>query len=216
MQDISHQNQPSPRKIEILEKVRKIFAEKGFDGASMQDLARAAGMSAGNFYRYFPSKNAIIEAIVEQKLTEIDQTFAEIMQASDPVSVFRHSLYARLASFDTEEDNAIWAEIEAASSRRAEIAEIAGRIQESAMRNLLIAFAHIAGTSIDDAEKRFAPHAAMVILLVKGAAVSACSPCKMEKTQADQAHFEALVLRVIDLVLSEVTGRAAQTLSAQV
>lgn len=40
---------------EILSRLRDTFAEKGFDGASMQDLARAAGMSVGNFYRYFPS-----------------------------------------------------------------------------------------------------------------------------------------------------------------
>ena len=42
------------RTLDILALVRVAFAEKGFDGASMQDLARAAGMSVGNFYRYFP------------------------------------------------------------------------------------------------------------------------------------------------------------------
>ena len=50
------------RSTEILASVRQTFVEKGFDGASMQDLARAAGMSVGNFYRYFPSKAAIIQA----------------------------------------------------------------------------------------------------------------------------------------------------------
>ena len=48
------------RSHEILASIRQAFAEKGFDGASMQDLARAAGMSVGNFYRYFPSKAAIV------------------------------------------------------------------------------------------------------------------------------------------------------------
>ena len=42
------------RSVEILALVRQAFVEKGFDGASMQDLARSAGMSVGNFYRYFP------------------------------------------------------------------------------------------------------------------------------------------------------------------
>ncbi len=41
------------RQMDILEAVHSTFVEKGFDGASMQDLARAAGMSVGNFYRYF-------------------------------------------------------------------------------------------------------------------------------------------------------------------
>ena len=52
------------REDEILDRIRSIFAEKGFDGASMQELARAAGMSVGNFYRYFPSKSAIVEALI--------------------------------------------------------------------------------------------------------------------------------------------------------
>ena len=52
------------RSAEILASVRSAFAAKGFDGASMQDLARAAGMSVGNFYRYFPSKAAIVEDLV--------------------------------------------------------------------------------------------------------------------------------------------------------
>ena len=34
------------RSLEILASIRRAFAEKGFDGASMQDLARAAGMRA--------------------------------------------------------------------------------------------------------------------------------------------------------------------------
>ena len=44
---------PDRRQTDILEAVHGTFVEKGFDGASMQDLARAAGMSVGNFYRYF-------------------------------------------------------------------------------------------------------------------------------------------------------------------
>lgn len=37
----------------------------------MQDLARAAGMSVGNFYRYFPSKAAIVQAMCGYDLAEI-------------------------------------------------------------------------------------------------------------------------------------------------
>ena len=55
---------PDRRQTDILEAVHGTFVEKGFDGASMQDLARAAGMSVGNFYRYFESKDAIVEALI--------------------------------------------------------------------------------------------------------------------------------------------------------
>lgn len=53
------------RRAEILEAARVVFADHGCDGASMQDVARAAGVSAGNIYRYFPSKEALIFSVCE-------------------------------------------------------------------------------------------------------------------------------------------------------
>lgn len=41
----------------------KVFAERGFSGATMQEIAKVAGISAGAIYRYFPSKEALIEAL---------------------------------------------------------------------------------------------------------------------------------------------------------
>ena len=57
-------SEPGTREAEILAAIRRAFAAKGFDGASMQYLAREAGMSVGNFYRYFPSKAAMVEAMI--------------------------------------------------------------------------------------------------------------------------------------------------------
>ena len=74
-----------PRELEILDQIRGIFAEKGFDGASMQELARAAGMSVGNFYRYFPSKAAMVEAMITRDLAEVEEKFACIAAAEDPL-----------------------------------------------------------------------------------------------------------------------------------
>ena len=78
----------------ILESVKRAFAEKGFDGASMQDLARAAGMSAGNFYRYFPSKDAIVSAMIMRDLAEVKADFACLLASPDPAE-------ALFAAFDT-------------------------------------------------------------------------------------------------------------------
>ncbi len=72
-----------PRVDAILVQARHAFVEKGFDGASMQDLARAAGMSAGNFYRYFPSKAALVEALVNRDLEEVEREFAEVWPRPD-------------------------------------------------------------------------------------------------------------------------------------
>ena len=77
------------RSHEILASIRQAFAEKGFDGASMQDLARAAGMSVGNFYRYFPSKAAIVQAMCGYDLAEIQGEFAEIQTSDTPMICLR-------------------------------------------------------------------------------------------------------------------------------
>lgn len=53
------------RRAEILEAARAVFVEQGCDGASMQQIAKAAGVSAGNIYRYFPSKEALIVSVCE-------------------------------------------------------------------------------------------------------------------------------------------------------
>ena len=48
----------------ILEAAMLCFSENGFHSASMQQICAAANMSPGGVYRYFASKDAIIEAIV--------------------------------------------------------------------------------------------------------------------------------------------------------
>ena len=75
---------PRPREYEILDNIRHTFAEKGFDGASMQDLARAAGMSVGNFYRYFPSKAAMVEAISPTITTRYSPRYFSAGPVSSP------------------------------------------------------------------------------------------------------------------------------------
>lgn len=54
------------RRQEILEAARSVFIDKGCDAASMQDISKAAGVSAGNIYRYFPNKDALIVAVCER------------------------------------------------------------------------------------------------------------------------------------------------------
>jgi AcrR family transcriptional regulator len=50
---------------EILEAALDLFAEHGFAGASVRDLARAAGVRESALYHYFPSKDALFEAVIQ-------------------------------------------------------------------------------------------------------------------------------------------------------
>lgn len=52
---------------QIVEGARAIFLQHGFDAASMNDIARAAGVSKGTLYVYFANKEELFEAIVHQE-----------------------------------------------------------------------------------------------------------------------------------------------------
>ncbi len=49
---------------QIMDGARRIFLQDGFDGASIGDIVRAAGVSKGTLYAYFPSKEKLFEALV--------------------------------------------------------------------------------------------------------------------------------------------------------
>jgi AcrR family transcriptional regulator len=55
---------------QILDGARKVFLDLGFDGASMGEIARSAGVSKGTLYVYFADKNRLFQAIVEQETLE--------------------------------------------------------------------------------------------------------------------------------------------------
>src|SRR5262245_9737739 len=52
---------------QIIEGARNVFLAQGFDAASMNDIARAAGVSKGTLYVYFDNKEQLFEAIVEEE-----------------------------------------------------------------------------------------------------------------------------------------------------
>ena len=66
----------SDRRAEILAAAERCFVRSGFHQASMQEICIEAGMSPGNLYRYFPSKEAMIAGIAERDRAEVGQQFA--------------------------------------------------------------------------------------------------------------------------------------------
>ncbi len=58
--------QDSAKRTQILDGARKCFLANGFDGASMNDIVAAAGVSKGTVYSYFTSKETLFAAMVFQ------------------------------------------------------------------------------------------------------------------------------------------------------
>ena len=58
--------EPEERRQEIMDGAIRVFARKGYEKTSISDIAREIGVSQGLCYRYFPSKEAIYDAALDQ------------------------------------------------------------------------------------------------------------------------------------------------------
>jgi len=63
-------DEDSSKRRQIVDGARTVFMDLGFDGASMGEIARSAGVSKGTLYVYFTDKNRLFEAIVEEETLE--------------------------------------------------------------------------------------------------------------------------------------------------
>ncbi|MDO8883579.1 MAG: helix-turn-helix domain-containing protein [Pseudotabrizicola sp.] len=190
------------RSAEILDSARRAFAEKGFDGASMQDIARQAGMSVGNFYRYFPSKSAIVEALIALDMAEMEQDFATILAHPNPILALRETIERKITEADCQGDGQIWAEITAASLRKPEIGDATLRMEVGIVAHLTTIFALAAGVAKEEAQTRWTAHAHLIVMLVKA--------CAMQHPDNPiTADLTRLVMRNINQTLDDIATSAA-------
>jgi len=68
----------------ILDAARALFAERGFAACRVADVAKRAGMSAGNVYWHFDSKEAILAAILAEGFGNVEAMTAEVAAAYGP------------------------------------------------------------------------------------------------------------------------------------
>jgi AcrR family transcriptional regulator len=73
------------RRRQILDAARACFLRKGFHATSMQEVIAEAGLSVGAVYRYFRSKDALIEAIAEDATDRVIAAFALVVADPAPV-----------------------------------------------------------------------------------------------------------------------------------
>ncbi|AHF74094.1 Transcriptional regulator TetR family [Candidatus Sodalis pierantonius str. SOPE] len=69
------------RRAQIIEAAKESFAQSGFHGATMAELSQQSGLSAGQLYRYFDSKDALIDAVVRQVAGQWYRLLAEKLLA---------------------------------------------------------------------------------------------------------------------------------------
>src|SRR5271163_2263148 len=80
------------RRAHIVAAAERAFVRFGFHAATMSQVADEAGMSAGNLYRYFPSKEAIVEGLCLADQVERSEAFAALASAADLRAAMRAAL----------------------------------------------------------------------------------------------------------------------------
>lgn len=76
------------RRSRILDAAERCFVRSGFHRTTMQDVAAEAGMSPGNLYRYFRSKDAMAVGLAERDRARVNADFAALTNAEDFVGSF--------------------------------------------------------------------------------------------------------------------------------
>ena len=67
----------------------RLAAECGAINLSLTEVAAACGMSQSSFYRYFPSKAAIVEALIAADLADMQRDFSAVITSADPMAMLR-------------------------------------------------------------------------------------------------------------------------------
>ncbi|WP_326956506.1 TetR/AcrR family transcriptional regulator [Amycolatopsis sp. NBC_01286] len=68
----------------IVDAAAGCFAEKGLERTTTADICRAAGISSGSLFHYFPTKRAVFTAIFEEDARDTAERLAAAAEAPDP------------------------------------------------------------------------------------------------------------------------------------
>jgi AcrR family transcriptional regulator len=130
----------SDRRDEILAAAQRCFVRAGFHGASMQEICAEAGMSPGNLYRYFPSKEALIAGIAERDRAEVSRQFASVDLSQGLFPVLEGLARHYFAKYPREQV-LLCTEVMAEARRHPEIARISASF-DADVRNWLLQLLH--------------------------------------------------------------------------
>lgn len=118
----------------ILDAARACFAERGFHGASIANIAQAAEISQGLIYRYFTNKAAIVHAIIDEQRGRRGDTLAGIVSCEALVDVVLLKLQnwrTRSGGPDGDFDPVLFLEITTEATRDIEVAAVLAEHERS-------------------------------------------------------------------------------------
>jgi AcrR family transcriptional regulator len=151
------------KRADILKVAQRCFVDAGFHQTGMAEICAAAGMSPGALYRYFPSKQAIIEAMAEQERADNRRALAPLTNATNVVDGLLSVVAGLAPVWGSRAAGRLTLEVGAEAARNARVAKIYAVADAEVRETLTMALR--AGQRRGDVRSDFDP-AAMAFVLV--------------------------------------------------
>jgi AcrR family transcriptional regulator len=87
----------------ILDAAREVFAELGYDAAGVRDVIRRTDLASGTFYNYFPDKEAVFRAVVDESAQEVRRRLREARAGATTLERFVGDAYLAWFRFLVED-----------------------------------------------------------------------------------------------------------------
>ncbi|MEN3382859.1 MAG: hypothetical protein V7608_2903 [Hyphomicrobiales bacterium] len=194
---------PDDTRARIVETAEALFRRLGFAKTAVADIAGELGMSPANVYRFFPSKNAIVEAICQRCLGELDEKAWAVARSRASAGARIERLFLEIMKYHLEnlieekrvndivlvamENN--WEAVQAHMERIRAIIEV------------------ILRDGIESGEfERVEPHETS--LLIKKAMVAFCHPLMLAEGLQDGQDLDPQARATIRFLLRAITPRS--------
>ena len=93
---------PDDARARIMQAAEGLFRRLGFAKTTVADIAAELRMSPANVYRFFPSKNAIVEAICQRCLAELETKAWAIARSTAPADLRVEALFLEILAYNKE------------------------------------------------------------------------------------------------------------------
>jgi AcrR family transcriptional regulator len=93
---------PDDTRARIMETAEALFRRLGFNKTTVADIAAELGMSPANVYRFFASKNAIVEAFCKRCLSEVEEKAWAVARSKAPAAPRIERLILEILAYHKE------------------------------------------------------------------------------------------------------------------
>jgi AcrR family transcriptional regulator len=182
------QERQKQRQDEIITAARRCFRASGFHGASMSQIASEAQLSVGQIYRYFSSKDAIIEEMIRRI---IDSRIAEMEGKIQTDRMPKMMAWRQTLS---EDDDALMLEMSAEATRNPQVAAMLAEADERMFTN---ACAHLKKQCPHLSDERIRCCVEITAVMMEGSIYRRLTPQKVPPE-----NLEIMYREILDMLLN--------------